>query len=506
MTPEFHREKNKANSLAGTIFKSVLAFTVAVILVVSLVLIGIFYVTNEQAAEDDLAQDTKSVVKSLNSATPSEYEGILMDQFSVDVRYTLIDGDGTVLYDSEADASTMENHADRPEVEAAGTNGAAVTSRYSETLATDYIYAAACLEDGSIIRLSQERQSLISFLGGMVVPLVVALVVAVVLAAVLSRQLTRRIMQPIDALDFSDLLNNEIYEEMQPLLVRIDEQQRQLKQQNEELAEADNMRRDFSSNVSHEMKTPLQVISGYAELMKEGVVAPEDYQRFSQLIYDEAQDMRSLINDVLTLSKLDESAFERDMTTRIDLFLIARAAADKLQSLAEERKITVRVEGEPAEIVGNQTLAEEMLHNLIENGIRYNHEGGWVVVDVRHEDVPRALANTDRGMTPQQAVALRHATSAQALATQRQVVVRVSDNGVGIAEDQQDKIFERFYRVEQSRSKETGGTGLGLAIVKHAVLYHSGTIEVHSALGKGSTFELRFQAPPEDAPQQPAQA
>ena len=176
--------------------------------------------------------------------------------------------------------------------------------RYSETLGTDTVYAAVKLDDGSIVRLSETRHSLLSFLSEMLMPVLIALIVAVALVFLLSKILTSRIMKPIDALDFANPLDNEIYEEMDPLLIRIDEQQRQLKQQNSELAEAENMRRDFSSNVSHEMKTPLQVISGYAELMKNDMVQPSDRQKFAALIYDEAQTMRSLINDVLTLSKL----------------------------------------------------------------------------------------------------------------------------------------------------------------------------------------------------------
>ena len=256
---------------------------------------------------------------------------------------------------------------------------------------------------------------------------------------------------------------------MDPLLIRIDEQQRQLKQQNSELAEAENMRRDFSGNVSHEMKTPLQVISGYAELMKNDMVQPSDRQKFAALIYDEAQTMRSLINDVLTLSKLDESAFENDGATAINLYAVAQRVAGRLSSFADDQGVRVRVEGASACIAGSETLAEEMLYNLIENGIRYNHEGGLVTMKVGSECVEGGLANAAY-----------------------QTVVRVSDTGPGIPAELHDKVFERFFRVDKSRSKETGGTGLGLAIVKHAVMYHGGVIEVESAEGQGTTFVLRF--------------
>ena len=234
---------------------------------------------------------------------------------------------------------------------------------------------------------------------------------------------------------------------MDPLLIRIDEQQRQLKQQNSELAEAENMRRDFSSNVSHEMKTPLQVISGYAELMKNDMVQPSDRQKFAALIYDEAQAMRSLINDVLTLSKLDESAFGKEGASVIDLHGVAQRVAGRLSSFAADQNVSVSVEGGRACIAGSETLAEEMLYNLIENGIRYNHEGGSVTMSVGLEMVkaPRVSERTGRIESPSQ----RHAASEGQPLVQKQAVVRVTDTGPGIPEEMHDKIFERFFRVDQ---------------------------------------------------------
>ena len=428
----------KVKSLSGKIFTSVLAFTLAVIVALSVTMTTIYYLSYEHDAETELAASAQDAARYLNATPSSENAPALKEQFSGLTRYTLIDADGTVLFDSAADTDAMDNHADRPEVQEAADMGEAVTMRYSETLGTDTVYAAVKLDDGSIVRLSEKI-------------------------------LTSRIMKPIDALDFANPLDNEIYEEMDPLLIRIDEQQRQLKQQNSELAEAENMRRDFSSNVSHEMKTPLQVISGYAELMKNDMVQPSDRQKFAALIYDEAQTMRSLINDVLTLSKLDESAFENDGATAINLYAVAQRVAGRLSSFADDQGVRVRVEGASACIAGSETLAEEMLYNLIENGIRYNHEGGLVTMKVGSECVEGGLANAAY-----------------------QTVVRVSDTGPGIPAELHDKVFERFFRVDKSRSKETGGTGLGLAIVKHAVMYHGGVIEVESAEGQGTTFVLRF--------------
>ena len=457
----------KVKSLSGKIFTSVLAFTLAIITVLSVVMTTIYYLSYEHDAEAELVASAQDAARYLNATPSSENAPALEEQFSGLTRYTLIASDGTVLFDSAADTDTMENHADRPEVQKAVAAGEAVIMRYSETLGTDTVYAAVKLDDDSIVRLSETRHSLLSFLSDMLMPVLVALVVAVALVFLLSKVLTRRIMKPIDALDFANPLDNEIYEEMDPLLIRIDEQQHQLKHQNSELAEAENMRRDFSSNVSHEMKTPLQVISGYAELMKNDMVQPADRQKFAALIYDEAQTMRSLINDVLTLSKLDESAFENDGAASINLHMVAQRVAGRLASFAEHQQVTVRVEGVSACIAGSETLAEEMLYNLIENGIRYNTQGGSVTMKV---SVEHGEDGSDS----------------------RQAVVRVSDTGPGIPEGLRDKVFERFFRVDKSRSKETGGTGLGLAIVKHAVMYHHGTIKVEGAEGQGTTFVLRF--------------
>ena len=461
----------RVKSLSGKIFSGVLAFTLGVILVLGVVMTTIYYMSYEHDAEAELAASAQDAAAYLNASPTTANIPALEEQFA---GLTLIAADGQVLYDSAADPAAMENHAGRPEVREAGENGQAATMRFSDTLGTDTVYAAVKLDDGSIIRLSETRHSLLAFLGDMLAPVLVAVIVAAVLVFVLSKTLTRRIMKPIDALNFADPLENEIYEEMDPLLIRIDEQQRLLKQQNRELAQAENLRRDFSSNVSHEMKTPLQVISGYAELMKNDMVQPADRQKFAALIYEEAQAMRSLINDVLTLSRLDESAFGDDAVL-IDLHAVAERVAGRLGSFAADQQVQVRVEGSAARIAGSETLAEEMLYNLIENGIRYNHEGGSVVMRVEAEP-----ARPGGGLPGEDAVG--------------QVVVRVSDTGPGIPEELREKVFERFFRVDKSRSKETGGTGLGLAIVKHAVLYHHGTIEVESAEGAGTTFVLRFPA------------
>lgn len=446
-------------SLSGKLFRSISVFTLIVLLFVSCVLITAFYLSYERDAENELVAQAQDAASYLNKAPSSEHISALREQFSGVIRYTLIAEDGTVLYDSFNNADSLENHGDRPEVAEALETGSATSTRYSETLRTVTDYAVILLDDGTIIRLAETRHSLISFFAVLALPIAIILVGAVLLVFFLSKVLTNRIMKPIDSLDFEKLLDNNIYEEMGPLLKRIDEQQTQLKKQNLELAQAENLRRDFSSNVSHEMKTPLQVISGYAELLQNDMVDPKDRRKAAGLIYDEAQAMRLLIDDVLTLSRLDESALEYDAKS-VDVYALVLHVAQRIESFALIHEVSVEVEGESAFMAGNKTLIEEMLYNLIENGIRYNHPQGQVKVTIG--------TDTD------------------------EVVIKVTDTGPGMPEDMKDKIFERFFRIDKSRSKETGGTGLGLAIVKHAVLYHNGTIEVQTALDEGTTFIVRF--------------
>lgn len=233
---------------------------------------------------------------------------------------------------------------------------------------------------------------------------------------------------------------------------------------NERLAWAENLRREFTANVSHEMKTPLQVISGYAELMANGLVPPDDMRKFAGLIYEEAQAMRALINDVLVLSHLDETAPGAETRNPVNLASVAERVVHRLEAPAREAQVVVELSAEPVQVLGNETLLEQMIYNLVENAVRYNEEGGTVRVSVH----------------------------AEGAATPGEAVIRVSDTGPGIPAAAQEKIFERFYRLDKSRSKETGGTGLGLAIVKHAALYHNGEVTLESEEGRGTTFTVRL--------------
>lgn len=474
-------------SLSGRIFRSMLVFALVGITLFSLVITGLFYVSLERDASVKLLDEAHRAATYLDAEPARDRPAVLAEQFDGTVRFTLIAADGSVLFDSVAGdgAPDLENHGDRPEVREALESGEGATSRYSTTLEDDTLYAAAPLSDGSVVRLAETRESLISFfLADLMVPVAAALLVAVVLVLVLSRLLARHLMRPLDNLDVSAPLDNAAYAEMQPLLERIDEQQRTLRAQNKELARAETMRRDFSANVSHEMKTPLQVISGYAELMENGLVPPEDVPRFASLIHQESQTMRALINDVLILSRLDEVPPDEAGAAPIEVLSIAERAAGRLAKLAEERAVTVEVRGEAATMEGNESLMEQMVYNLVENAIRYNEEGGHVLVEVGVEGEGaefEAFSSVEGSAAP---IGVAQPGTA--------VVVRVSDDGPGIPEAKREKIFERFYRLEKSRSKETGGTGLGLAIVKHGVQRHHGTIEVGGTEGEGTQFTLRF--------------
>ena len=272
------------------------------------------------------------------------------------------------------------------------------------------------------------------------------------LAALLSRWQVRRLIRPINELDLNIPLENEMYEELTPLLKRIDEQNKQ----KDAIA---NMRKEFSANVSHELKTPLTSISGYAEIMKNGLVRPEDMKGFAERIYNEASRLITLVEDIIKLSKLDEGEIEMEKED-VDLYDLTRRIVSRLAPQAEKRAVHVEVTGENVICHGVRQILDEMIYNICENAIKYNRRGGSVSVWVG--------------------------------ATLKGKKIIVTDTGIGIPEDQQERIFERFYRVDKSHSKETGGTGLGLSIVKHGAMLHNAQIHVESKVGKGTKMELTF--------------
>ena len=376
-----------------------------------------------------------------------------LDAADKDTRITLITEQGEVLYDSDqAYEADLENHAGRPEVKEALQDGTGSNVRRSDTLNEEMYYYAVQLSDGSILRVSKTMdtafRTAVEVLPGMGV--IGACMLA--LAALLSRWQVRRLIRPINELDLNIPLENEMYEELTPLLKRIDEQNKQKD------AIAD-MRKEFSANVSHELKTPLTSISGYAEIMKNGLVRPEDMKGFAERIYNEASRLITLVEDIIKLSKLDEGEIEMEKED-VDLYDLTRRIVSRLAPQAEKRAVHVEVTGENVICHGVRQILDEMIYNICENAIKYNRRGGSVSVWVG--------------------------------ATLKGKKIIVTDTGIGIPEDQQERIFERFYRVDKSHSKETGGTGLGLSIVKHGAMLHNAQIHVESKVGKGTKMELTF--------------
>ncbi len=376
-------------------------------------------------------------------------------------RITLVDSAGKVLYDSEEDPETMENHASRPEFIEARENGSCEMVRYSETLSRQTFYYAVRLDNGEILRVARTTDSVFKTLfSGTLILGVVLLLVLLFTIYIITVQ-TNKIMEPINELDLEHPLNNVIYEEMRPLLGRLDEQNRQIARQMEELKEAGEVRREFSANVSHELKTPLMSISGYAEIMENGLVRSEDIPEFAGRIHHEATRLKTLVEDIIELSKLDENSGKLPFET-VDIGEMSREVLKNLEHQAEKKKINLIFTGEDTRnIRGVYRLLYEIFYNLADNAVKYTGECGRVHVDLRE--------------------------------TPEGIVWSVEDNGIGIAKEDQERIFERFYRVDKSHSRETGGTGLGLSIVKHAALVHQAKIRVESEVGKGTKITVVFQ-------------
>lgn len=373
-------------------------------------------------------------------------------------RITLARPDGTILYDSEKDASDLENHKDRPEIIQALEKGTGEVVRFSQTLSKQTFYYAVKLNDGNILRVAKTTDSVLSTMMSSFTLLGLLLIAILALAFFVVEKQTRRLIAPINELDLEHPLENVAYEELRPLLNRVDEQNVQIAKQVEELKQAELVRKEFSANVSHELKTPLMSISGYAEIMRDGLVQPQDVPEFAGRIYDEASRLTSLVQDIIEISKLDES---RNMPLEeVDLYEMTQDICQTLMLPAKKKRVTVLMEGKSVTIQGVRHVLYEMLYNLVDNAIKYNKEGGYVKV---------LLAREKDG-----------------------VRWSVEDNGIGIAKEEQERIFERFYRVDKSHSRKTGGTGLGLSIVKHGAALHHAKIVLNSEPGKGSKIVLRF--------------
>ena len=371
-----------------------------------------------------------------------------------DLRITLIGSEGEVLYESLLNKDEMDNHNERPEIIEAREKGEGEAIRYSATSGTHTFYYAERLQNGNVLRIGRDSVSVNRI---MVNTLVIVLVIALCILFVcmgISHYLTKKLVEPIEKLATNIMLvdENNVYEEIRPFVNTI-------KEQHVNIINNAQLRQEFTANVSHELKTPLTAISGYAELIGNGMTGKEDTIRFSNEIHSNANRLLSLINDIIKLSELDEADHQMEME-RIDLYKLAENCVQMMQVTAEKQGIRLILQGESTMVMANKGLMDEVFYNLCSNAIRYNKPGGSVTVTVGTKDERPFLS--------------------------------VADTGIGIPKECQERVFERFYRVDKSRSKSTGGTGLGLAIVKHIVAQHNAALHLDSELDEGTTIEIVF--------------
>lgn len=545
-----------------SIFNTALA---AMLTVGACVLFAIYGVFDSRMSEELKAQ-ADYIARALPAVrAPLNY----LESLSSDTRVTLIAAGGQVLYDNSAEPAAMENHLRRPEIVQAAAEGSGESRRYSDTLTQKTLYYALRLSDGSLLRLAATQRSLLGLVHRVLAPLFLAIAGVALLSLLLSKILARRVTEPIGKLNLSEPLDNDAYDELSPLLLRLEKQNDELREQLSALdrqrreltaitdsmreglllidasggvlsvnrsaarifetdaqacighsvlilsrraelqqviasaqqgnsseallslkgrlyqilgspvtdrgavrgavvllldvtekQEAENSRREFTANVSHELRTPLTSIAGFSEIMQNGLAKPEDMRSFAGRIHDEALRMISLIEDILQLSQLDEGS-RLPAREPVDLLQACENVAARLQPNAEAKKVTISVAGDHAVVQAIPKLLDEMIYNLADNAVKYNVPGGTVDLTVA-----------------------QHGTGA---------AVSVKDSGIGIPPEHQSRVFERFYRVDKSHSRETGGTGLGLSIVKHAAALQGASVALDSEVGKGSRFTVVFR-------------
>ena len=548
--------------MTSKIFKSILTVAIAVLLASLVVIIGALYPYFGGVQEAQLRDELSLAAE----ATEQLGESYLSNVDSNRYRLTWVGTDGTVIFDSHADAASMENHAAREEIKEALVSGTGSSTRHSSTLTEQTIYEATRLNDGSALRISVSRATALVLVLGMLQPILIVLVIAIVLSAWLAHSMAKRVVEPLNKLNLEKPMENDVYEELSPLLRRIHAQHKEIKfqmnalkrkqdefdqitgnmkealvlldntgriisinpaakalfgagstcvgedfltidrKQNMRVAldeantqghadfhtkkngreyqfdlsridsdgnnhgmvilafditeqvNAEKHRQEFTANVSHELKTPLQSIIGSAELMENGIVKEEDIPRFVGHIRKEASRLVYLIDDIIRLSQLDEG--DEMPHEDVSLRVLSEEICETLADAAKLKDVSLEVTGDDGVINGVRRLLYEVVYNLCDNAIKYNNPGGKVEVAIVEQ--------------------------------QGTVKISVSDTGIGIAPEHQDKVFERFYRVDKSHSKQSGGTGLGLSIVKHAVQYHHGKITVESELNKGTTISVLF--------------
>ena len=548
------------------IFYSIVSVALAVMLASAAIILWVLY----GYFQSQFLQELRNEAQYISQGVEIEGQAYLNSLAPSASRITWIDASGRVLYDNQADAAGMENHLDREEVQEALTSSSGVSERYSDTLSEKTIYYAQRLQDGTVLRLATTQRSILVLLLGMLRPILITVLAVLAVSGLLAHRLARRIVEPINALDLEHPFGGTTYEELSPLLRRLEHQNRQIQEQLEELGRqqeefsslidhmsegilildqeakllscnkaamqllnipegalhknvlflnrseefrhaADSslegrhseqtiafgdriyhllanpvwqdgqvsgavlilldvtekesreaLRREFTANVSHELKTPLTAISGTAEAIEHGLIQPTDIPHFADNIYQESQRLIRLVEDIIRLSRLEESDFSGQMQP-VDLAGLVRATAERFVPIAQKSGIQIQVETIPCTLEGIPSILEEIIYNLCDNAVKYNRENGTVRVSLQRRE--------------------------------GQILLAVQDTGIGIPADQQERIFERFYRVDKSHSKEVGGTGLGLSIVKHGVACHGGKIRLESEPGRGTLIEIQFADP-----------
>ena len=550
--------------MSKRIFKAMMAVTLTTLLVCMALFIAILFPYFETQLSDELRNELEYLAPNVERDGLGYLERLGDGQN----RLTLIDADGTVLFDSDVDPAQMENHADRPEVIQAIAEGAGESSRYSEKKKKKTINCAILLENGQVLRISSTQYSSMALLASLTPSLLLVLIFAALVAVTIAYKLSQRLTKPLNEIDLEHpQVNQAPYDELKPLLRRLHHQNRQIREQIQQLqaqkrqftAITDNMRegflvldadglvlsynssatrllqpekpldghnirdltdepdfleslhgaqggehveslvplhgricqlfanpvyqestltgivlvlldvteqqereglrREFSANVSHELKTPLTSIAGIAEIMKSGMIAPSDVPHFAGKIYDESQRLIQLVRDIIRISQLDENNIH-DTPVPVELKECAARNLSLLESAADAADVTLHLEGGEAVIQAVPAILDEMVYNLCENAVKYNKPGGSVTVSVRSDAA--------------------------------HVTLEVADTGIGIAPEHHSRVFERFYRVDKSHSKEIGGTGLGLSIVKHGAAFHHAQVELESALDKGTAVRIIF--------------
>ena len=545
------------------IFRSMLLVCMVVLISAIAGVMGVLYHYFSENIHDNLQSEAMYLAVAVENEG-IEYLNRITNQTE---RITLIDEDGTVLYDNMADITLMENHADRIEFKEAMENGVGESTRYSGTMSERTIYYAVKLGNNQVLRVANTHYTVFTLLGGLIFPIVLILAGMLVLSAVISSRVSRKIVEPMNQLDLEHPDQGEVYDELVPFVTKISRQKRTInrqltdaKKQQEEFSvitenmqegflvidsetevlsfnksalkllhadyfapkqsvltlnhskefcevvetvlagnhtetvlelgqkrcqlianpvwekdnvkgaifvlidvtekmDRENLRREFTANVSHELKTPLTSISGYAEIIQNGFVRPEDTGKFAGKIFEESQRLITLVNDIIRISQLDEGLMPYEKE-EIDLYEAVKETMEHLEAAAKQRGISVKLAGTHEMIYSVRTILHEVLYNLCDNAIKYNKENGLVKVTVRKDGDA--------------------------------ICVTVKDTGIGIPQEDQERVFERFYRVDKSHSKEIGGTGLGLSIVKHGAASMGAVISMESVLGEGTAITLTF--------------